>query len=109
MQRMVVFPQIRAALTQRVLRGGRSLLNLMNIYDFELTAECPNGKLADRYECSVRANRTIQVEQIGDLVARVSEMKLYQEDIADLIRNELQASVTLTGWHYGVKVTCLRQ
>lgn len=81
----------------------------MNLYQFELTAICPNGKLQDRYDCAVTSEATIQVERIAAICQRISTQKRFQEDIADELRNELQARVTVVGWHFGVKVTCVRE
>lgn len=81
----------------------------MNIYQLEMTALCPNGKLADRYAVEIRSAATIQVEKILAATHRLAGIKMFQEDIADTLRNELQAGVTVTGWHFGVKVTCMRE
>ncbi len=81
----------------------------MNIYEFELTALCPNGALADRYDCTLQSEAIIMVERIGQLCAKLSREKSFQEDIADKLRNELQCRVVVVGWHFGVKVTCVRE
>lgn len=81
----------------------------MNIYELELRAKCPNGTLDDRYDCIIRSEGIIHVERINELAQRVRNQKLFQEDIADNLRNELQARIVLIGWHFGVKVTCVRE
>lgn len=79
----------------------------MNTYETAHSATCPNGLLNDHYEIKVESVGTIQVEHIQkvlkDLPARV-----YQEDIADILRAKLGASVTVTGWHFNVKITSHR-
>lgn len=80
----------------------------MNIYQLEITAMCPNGSLRDRYDLTIGSERVIQVEMIHAVVKKLEPVKMFQEDIADTIRNELQAAVVLIGWHFGVKVTCMR-
>lgn len=81
----------------------------MNIYSFELTALCPNGKLADRYDCELSSVEMIQVEGIVAYVKAAKKRRLYQEDLADELRNKFQAKVIVTGWHFGIKVTCVRE
>jgi NADPH-dependent 7-cyano-7-deazaguanine reductase QueF len=81
----------------------------MNIYSFELTSLCPNGKLADRYDCEVVSEGTIHVERFAEYASSVKTQKRFQEDIADELRNKFQARVVVTGWHFGIKVTCVRE
>lgn len=81
----------------------------MNLYYFELSGLCPNGKLKDRYDCVLSSVSTIQVENIVAFARSVGRKKLFQEDIADLLRNEFQAKVTMTGFHFGVKIVCQRE
>lgn len=81
----------------------------MNLYYFELSGLCPNGKLKDRYDCVLASTAIIVVEHIVDFAKRIGRRKVFQEEIADLLRNEFQAKVTVTGFHYGVKVVCERE
>lgn len=79
----------------------------MNTYETTLRAACPNGLLNDHYEIKVESAGTIQVEHLqkalNDLPSRA-----YQEDIADILRAKLGAAVTITGWHFNVKITSYR-
>lgn len=81
----------------------------MNLYYFELSSLCPNGKLKDRYDCVLSSMSTIPVEGIAAFAKRIQSHKGYQEQIADMLRNEFQAKVTVTGMHYGVKIVCTRE
>ena len=81
----------------------------MNKYIFEATCLCPNGKLKDRYECELSSRSTIQVELIGKYIAKLAKRRMYQEQIADELRNEFMAGVRVVGWHYGIKVECVRE
>lgn len=60
----------------------------MNHYEFELTAMCPNGSLRDRYDCLISSPRVIQVEMLNAICLELTNQKLFQEDIADTLRNK---------------------
>lgn len=79
----------------------------MNIYETTHSALCPNGQLHDHYEIKVESVGTIQVEHILNTLKSLPE-KAYQEALADELRAKLGASVTVTGWHFSVKITCYR-
>jgi len=81
----------------------------MNTYYFELLGVCPNGKLKDRYDCILESDSVLVVEHIVDFVKKISRRKIFQEHIADELRNEFQAKVTVTGIHFGVKIVCTRE
>lgn len=81
----------------------------MNAYNFELKALCPNGKLEDRYDCRLVSGDTIQVERIVAYVKASKKRRLYQENLADELRNKFQAKVVVTGWHFGIQVICTRK
>ena len=79
----------------------------MNTYETTHSAECPNGQLRDHYEIKVESSETIQVEHIMKTLKDLPA-KTYQEEIADILRAKLGASVTVTGWHFSVKITSYR-
>lgn len=81
----------------------------MNHYDYEFTALCPNGSLQDLYTVKLSSMDTVHVERIIAVCNELKNVKLFQEDIADMLRQKLQCRVELTGWHFGVKVTCERE
>lgn len=82
----------------------------MNRYEFEIKAKCPNGKLGDVYACSIESERTIMpVETIVLFIQSVEKRKIFQEDLADELRNEFQCRATVIGWHFGVKIICTRE
>lgn len=80
----------------------------MNIYETTHRADCPNGKLIDTYEIKITSHNTIIVEELMDILEN-SPKQIYQEDLADYIRAKLGAKVEVTGWHYGIKATCIRE
>jgi len=79
----------------------------MNIYETTHAAQCPNGLLNDHYEIKIESSTTIQVEHILKTLGSLPE-RAYQEEIADILRAKMGASVTVTGWHFSVKITCYR-
>jgi len=48
------------------------------------------------------------VEQIQHLL-QTCEGEIYQEALADYLRAKLGAKIEIVGWHYNVKVTCVRE
>lgn len=73
-----------------------------------VAAICPKDEMPDRYRCIVTTPVVIPVEDILEVVSECSSMKIYQEDLCQHLHRKLNACVTLTGWHSGVKtiVTC---
>lgn len=80
----------------------------MNKYEFQHVAKCPNGVLNDTYSVVLESERTIQVESILKCLKDAPD-PTYQEDLADFLRNTLAAKTTVTGFHFGVRVTCIRE
>lgn len=64
---------------------------------------CPNNGDTDIYTIVIKAGRTIMVEDINAAIKKV-ENSLYQEDLTKFLTLELNADVTITGWHQGVFV-----
>jgi hypothetical protein len=79
----------------------------MNTYETTHRAACPNGKLIDTYEIKITSHNTIIVE---DLIAILKSAPdpIFQEDLADHLRAKIGAKVEIVGWHFGFKVTCVR-
>jgi hypothetical protein len=48
------------------------------------------------------------VEDIARALNEVPE-KIYQEDLATLLRAKLGAEVTIEGFHYGIKIISIRK
>jgi hypothetical protein len=80
----------------------------MNIYETTHRAACPNGKLIDTYHIKIISHNTIIVEELIELL-KDTPKQIYQEDLADNLRAQLGAKVEVTGWHYGIKITCIRE
>jgi len=80
----------------------------VNRYEFTHRAGCPNGGLVDCYEITIESGTPIQVEQIL-AVAKAAPNPIFQESLADYLRNALGARVEIIGWHYGIKITCTRE
>ena len=80
----------------------------MNIYETTHRAACPNGKLIDTYEIKITSHNTLIVEELMDILAN-SPKQIFQEDLADYLRAKIGAKVEVVGWHYGIKITCIRE
>jgi hypothetical protein len=80
----------------------------MNTYTLQHRAKCPNGELMDSYRITISSQATIMVEDILKALNEAPE-KIYQEDLATLLRAKLGAEVTIEGAHYGVHITSTRR
>ena len=80
----------------------------MNIYETTHRAACPNGKLIDTYEIKITSHDTIIVENLMEILQSAPK-EIYQEDLADYLRAKTGAVVEIIGWHYGIKITCIRK
>ena len=80
----------------------------MNTYQTTHRAKCPNGDLMDAYQITIRSQATIMVE---DILRTLNEAptKIYQEDLATMLRAKLGAEITVTGWHHGIHITSIRE
>lgn len=79
----------------------------MNTYETTHRASCPNGNLVDTYQITIRSQTTIMVE---DILRTLNEApsRIYQEDLATLLRSKLGGEITIEGWHHGIKITSTR-
>ena len=80
----------------------------MNTYQITHRAACPNGDLMDAYQITIRSQSTIMVEDILRAL-KESPAKIYQEDLATLLRAKLGAEITIEGWHHGIHITSTRR
>lgn len=80
----------------------------MNIYKTTHRADCPNGGLVDAYKITVESPDMIEVEAIQKCLKEAPK-KLFQEQLADLLRKRLGATIKVVGFHHGVKVKCVRK
>lgn len=80
----------------------------MNTYELSHRAACPNGGLMDAYQITIQSPSTIMVEEIVKAMAEAPN-PIFQENLADWLRNKLGAHITITGLHYGIKITCTRE
>jgi hypothetical protein len=62
----------------------------------------------DTYQITIRSQATIMVE---DILRTLNEApgKIYQEDLATLLRAKLAAEVTVEGSHHGIHITSTRR
>jgi hypothetical protein len=79
----------------------------MNTYETTHRASCPNGKLVDTYQIKIFSHDTIIVENILDALQKAPD-PVFQEDLADHLRAKLGAAIEIIGWHFGVKITSIR-
>lgn len=80
----------------------------MNIYETIHRAVCPNGKLVDTYKIKITSHNTLVVEELMEILAK-SPKQIYQEDLADYLRAKIGAKIEVVGWHYGIKIICIRE
>jgi hypothetical protein len=90
------------------VRIAEILKHFMNIYETTHRAACPNGKLIDTYEIKITSHNTLIVEDFMEILSN-SPKQIYQEDLADYLRAKIGAKVEVIGWHYGIKITCVRE
>jgi hypothetical protein len=79
----------------------------MNTYEITHVAKCPNGELVDTYQITIRSQATIMVEYILRTLNE-TPARIYQEDLATLLRSKLGGEVIVVGWHHGIKITSTR-
>jgi hypothetical protein len=79
----------------------------MNTYELTHRAKCPNGKLVDSYQITIRSQVTIMVEDILSALNN-APAEIYQEDLATMLRSRLGAEITVEGSHHGVHITSHR-
>lgn len=72
-------------------------------HHLEITALCPVDGKPDVYQCLVRAERVIPVEDILKAAAELSGKKLYQEDLTQELHRRIAAVVETNGCHSGVR------
>lgn len=80
----------------------------MNIYEIMHRASCPNGKLIDTYEIKITSHDTLIAEDLMGILQSAPK-EIFQEDLADYLRAKIGAKVEIIGWHYGIKITCVRE
>lgn len=80
----------------------------MNTYQVTHRASCPNGELLDTYQITIRSQATIMAEDILRTLNQ-APTKIYQEDLATLLRAKLGAEITIAGWHHGIYITTERK
>ncbi len=72
----------------------------------KMEAKCPVNDLKDHYDVVVECNRVLKVEDIIEATAKYKDQAKFQEDITQELANSLNAKVTTTGYHSGVKTIC---
>lgn len=90
------------------VQTAETVNHYMNIYETTHRASCPNGKLIDAYEIKITSHDTLIVEELMTILQSAPK-EIYQEDLADYLRAKVGAKVEIIGWHYGIKITCVRE
>lgn len=80
----------------------------MNRYEIEHRSKCPNGGLVDIYAITIESAAKIMVEDISKTITDAPN-PIFQEDLADHLRNAIGARVTIIGTHHGIKITSIRE
>lgn len=77
-------------------------------YTFTVTALCPNMPFRDFYQCELKRERKIDVEQIHRICEEHVNKRVMQEDLTQALRLQLcedsHDRLTLMGDHLGVRV-----
>jgi len=68
-----------------------------------IEAKCPVDDSTDIYECVVRTERLITVEQILAEAKALSETPIFQEALCESLSQKLGCEVALIGMHSGVR------
>jgi hypothetical protein len=80
----------------------------MNYYEFEHKSDCPHGGLKDTYRIVLSSCGMVTVESIQKILAE-TPTTIYQEVLADYLRNKTGMTVKVTGTHHGIKITSIRK
>lgn len=80
----------------------------MNIYRLSHRALCPNGNLIDVYKITIKSKAMIMVEDIDSAIKSAPD-PVFQEDLADHLRNTLGAEIIVLGTHYGIEIESRRK
>jgi heterodisulfide reductase subunit C len=73
-------------------------------HELEVVAVCPVDGRPDYYRCTVRATRTVPVEDILAAVKSVTATgPLFQEDLTRELHRLLTCEVETIGWHGRVR------
>jgi hypothetical protein len=78
----------------------------MNKYEIYHSSKCPNNGDFDYYIVTLESSQTIQVEEINSALSSMG--CLYQETLADNLAKMFSATITVIGFHQGVKITSTR-
>lgn len=78
-------------------------------YQLEVRAQCPvNPSDTDLYAVTIESESLIEVEKIIKFFAEHGgEKETFQEALTQMAAVTIGAKVTTTGFHSGVKVTCV--
>jgi hypothetical protein len=79
------------------------------LYEIEVRAQCPvNPDDTDLYQFAIESWRLIEVEKIAEFFNKnAGNSEVFQEALTQQAAVTLGAKVTSTGWHSGIKVTCV--
>lgn len=78
-------------------------------YEIEVRAQCPvNPTDTDLYRFLIESESLIEVEKIAAFFQKnAGNAEVFQESLTQQCAVTLGAKVTSTGWHSGIKVTCM--
>lgn len=77
-------------------------------YELKMKARCPsNPQITDEYDVVVDVDRMIVVEELLATLGHYLEEAIYQEDITARLARKFNCKFTLTGYHSGIKTTCI--
>lgn len=79
-------------------------MKVRNKYHLTINAICPVDQSKDTYECVVEKNDIVKVEDILDVVQKLTKAPVFQEHLTAQLAASLRAKVTTIGVHSNVKV-----
>lgn len=81
---------------------------MKNTYSIEVRAQCPvNPSDTDLYVFTIESESLIEVEKIVAFFNQHAKENIFQEALTQKCAVTLGAKVTSSGYHSGVKVTCV--
>jgi len=81
---------------------------MLNKYEVEVRAQCPvNPTDTDLYQFTIESEQTIEVEKINEFFQQHAREKIFQEALTQKCAVTLGVRATSTGFHSGIKVTCV--
>lgn len=76
-------------------------------HELKMSAICPVDQTTDVYDVVIETTFVLPVEDICEAIKKMASRKEYQENLTRELATNLRCKVTTTGYHSGVKTTCV--